>query len=194
LRTAVANEFVDRLKRELPQFRLAKSPQLRGTETFEWEASPALHFYLSLQPSPKYDEFTIEVGWSEEQGYPLQALNLSPYEAPQRGQMRFRMGGFWSDQDVWWQVARKWSEQDWDAFLFEGKELEEEPVEAALKNVPDRVENAFQNILKHAIPYFRSIAASRGIALPAQAGSPVGQKTRTSIRIDENRENDANGT
>jgi hypothetical protein len=164
LAKAVLNEFTQELSKTLPQFRRMKNePGFLGI--YRWQVAPDLFFFLGLQRSPNEDHFTVEVAWSGKDDYPFETFNVSPKERPKGGRFRVRLGGFWSEEDVWWKLVPDWTNEEWDALTFEGKEPEETPVDEALKKVRPEVKDAMERVHQHAVPYLRKIAKKFGYRL-----------------------------
>ena len=161
---ALRKQFAERLKQELPGFRTTKNEHVSsGERLFEWKAAPGLSFFLLLQPAPDYDEFTIEVSWSTDGTYPILVSNDSPYERSRKGKMRFRLCNFWTEEDEWFFVCPRPSEEHLKAYFFGGgSDYYPESSEEAVQRVPGLLEQVFRRILEHAVPYFRKIAADLG--------------------------------
>jgi hypothetical protein len=168
MRTTVAKEvrkqFAERLNQKLPGFRAKRNEHVSsGERLFEWRAAPGLSFFLLLQPADDYDEFTIEVSWSTDGDYPMRVSNNSPYEPSRKGKMRFRLCSFWTEEDEWFCVSPRPSEEHLQAYFFGGgTDYYPESPEEAVQRVPGLIEEVFRRIHEHAVPYFHKIAEDLG--------------------------------
>jgi len=164
---ALRKQFAERLKRELRGFQGRKNEYVAaGERLFEWKAAPGLSFFLLLQPADDYDEFTIEVSWTTDGEYPMLVSDDSPLKLSRKGKMRFRLCQFWTDEDEWFYVCPRPSEEHLKAYFYGGADYYPESPEEAVRRVPGLIDEAFQRIRDHAVPYFRNIATHLGKELP----------------------------
>jgi hypothetical protein len=175
MRSVVAKEirkqFAARLKQVLPGFRATKNEHVPpGDRLFEWKAAPGLSIFLALQPASDYDEFTMEVSWSTDGEYPILEFNDSPWERTRKRKMRFRLCHFWTEQDEWFYVCPRPSEEHLKAYFFGGgTDYYPESAEEAVRRVPGLIDEVFRRIQDHAVPYFRKIALDLGTELRTNA-------------------------
>jgi hypothetical protein len=158
------SQFAKRLKQELPSFRPTKNKHVApGDRLFGMEAAPGLSIFLSLQPASDYDEFTVEVSWSTDGEYPIQTWCDLPSKPSCKGKMRFRLCYFWTDEDEWFYVCPRPSEEHQQKYFIEGgTDYYPESVEEAVRRVPRLVDEVFRRIREHAVPYFQNLATDHG--------------------------------
>lgn len=155
---AVYSCFAEQLAHAFPNFKRVKLKNVpKGYFVFRHQPKEGLLFFIVLDMAPKYDEFTVEIGWSKNGKFPSY-LAGSPLENRKDG-LKICLCQFWSVQDIWWEVGHRWTDEEWDQYLFEDKELEDEPLPRTLAKVPSKVDDAIQKLKKYAIPYFEQVAS-----------------------------------
>jgi hypothetical protein len=94
---------------------------------------------------------------------PFLSTTILPTTRPPQSKMRFRLCNFWTDQDEWFYVCPRPSEEHLKAYFFGGgTDYYPESVEEAVKRVPGLIDEVMRQICDHAVPYFRKVAADRG--------------------------------
>ena len=145
LAKAVRKEFAARLKRSLPQFKLAKLREIEflgkmekeippGYRLYLWDFSKDLCVYLVLCiATPKMgDAFTVECAWTRNGRFPslLGLTIMHPCDfpkfgivcdEPKDGDFLFRIGELWEPHvDHWWWVAPRPSFEEINKWSREG--------------------------------------------------------------------------
>lgn len=158
---AVRAEFDKQLLKRFPGFRRSKLSEPRY-DVYEWKVARQLYLYVALLVYR--DQFNVDVGWSTT-GRLAEHPSYSPLDKPEKGAILFRLCNFWSEEDIPWMVVPPRTDEEWDQFIFEGKDLKDEPVEETKKRIPLLVDDAIKKLFKYALPYFRRIAAEHGYEL-----------------------------
>jgi hypothetical protein len=166
------HQFTERLQDELPQFRRILDKRLSRTDSvYEWRVADGLSFYLLLQVAPERDDFTVEVCWSRKNRFPLDVSQFSPADAPDGGQMRFRLSAFWARNDPWWTLGTPhdpWEELE---LLAGGELLLEDPIPRAMAKIPGEITDVILKVKQYAVPYFANTIATSGFAGATQASA-----------------------
>lgn len=154
------------MKKAMPEFNpIAIDGLPMGCQVYERKIFDSISLYVMLIISPKYDQFTLELAWSEQCRFPVSWGGLTlPDDPPRDGEMRFRMQRLWGEQvgeDIWWSIGNKLSDNAWmdlDALL-----QMDPPVDETIKRVRPQVIDAVAKIRSHAFPYFKRICSERDI-------------------------------
>jgi len=167
MRSAIAKElrshFDTKLRQTFPQFAKSRNKAIPpGYSLYEWQAAPDFVCFLCLEIAPATDDdFTIEVAWSRKGRYPATVFNVGPNDKPKRrrkpDEMRFRLSGLWTKEDVWWELAQKISAEDMADAVIAGRGFGLEPVEVVVDRIPQHVAEAMLVIKQYALPYFDTI-------------------------------------
>ena len=148
-------EFKSRFKAELPDFKLIKHPRLfPGFLTWAYmeEASP--WFTVTLFPSQKDDEFTIEIGWSRLSRFPETYISPPPYNLA-ADEILLRLGYLTDGRDFWWRLV-----DEIDVLNANPMDLcYEPPIQDALDKVSPSVDDVIQKLRLLALPFFEKVAA-----------------------------------
>lgn len=156
LADAVRKTFKDVLVSVVPDFQAIEVEGLpKGCRVFERKLENGSSGFILLIVSPKYDEFTLELAWSQKGIFPVNWGGITlPDDPPINGDHRFRMQRIWGEnigEDKWWNIGSKLDDNDWldlNAIL-EMDLLEDE----ALAKVGPQVMDAVKKIERYAIPY-----------------------------------------
>ena len=163
---AVREEFERQLRDALPVFeRSAHKPWLRGDRLYECKMENGLSLFVQLRRSNYAwkDAFTLCVGWGEDGKFP--GGESVPDGVPQDGTLMFQLPSLWTTSGMipWWQLNTDGPiDSDWDPTGPLIGESEEE----LLPKVAPAVSDAIERFREHGLPYFRSIAAQRGVTTP----------------------------
>jgi hypothetical protein len=156
LRVAVLEAIEGRLSRDLPAFVFQANEELPSeSHLFAYDTRGPLVLFLMLQFDSIEDRFTLEVAWATGLAYP--AINsfltgrIAKEDVVARDEVRFRLGSVWTDQDVWWDVAKA----RWPIFRRQGE-----------ARVGGQVAMAWKRVTEHAVPLFRTVAIRRGVEAP----------------------------
>lgn len=183
LSKAVRDEFAGQLGRVFPQFRSLKRQKLGSScQAYSWSIAPDLALFIMLQVSTKaYEEFTVEVAFSEDGRYPIDSLAMLPFNFAGAGipgiashpAWRVNLGHLWRQRertlDYWWEVTPRPSDRELAQRLKDLASrgtMDEMPIEEALKRVGPAVANAMGKLGEYGFPFLREVATHRGIALP----------------------------
>jgi hypothetical protein len=148
---ALRQKFEEELKKQYPQFEEDKKSIIpSGCRLYMWKLKENLFFFVELVLSPKDDSFTIQIGWSKNNDYPL-SLNFDPQEISSKENSRFRMSLLVTQKDYWWYLAKK-STLDDDFFTFV-----ETPIEESLEKISPTIDEVFNQIKEYVIPYFEKV-------------------------------------
>jgi hypothetical protein len=95
-------------------------------------------WYLAYQQHWYEDWFTLELAWSSEGKLPSHCPDGDPDTFPKMESGRFRVGRFWTPEDVWWQVAPA---------------VHASSIEETLGRVEANVEDALRKLHDHVRPW-----------------------------------------
>ena len=163
----VKSEFEAQLWGAYPQFRNEKwQPSMaRNSSLYRFEVNEHLNFFIKLIPHRTFHDFTVEVGWSENEIVPPGRALAKPYEPQDINGAVVRLCIFYlPNSDPWWevepkpstkQILRQWKERD----------LAESDPNDYLPRVPAVIADAVAKIKMYAIPYFIRIATERGVGV-----------------------------
>jgi hypothetical protein len=159
--------FAEQLKQEWPNFIEVKESNLpSGCRLYEWKLGTNFKFYLLLQISEKAEEFTLELAWTELDGYPYDSHTISPWSEPINGSLRFRIGKLWADRktDFWWYVVQPLTPEE-SLRKMKARDFSEPSIEELLPKVNPLVDDAIFHIQKYVIPYMQEISKKYGYEL-----------------------------
>lgn len=163
------DRFTRNMRARLPHFdpiKIESAYVFPGERLFRWVPEDALHCFVILVPSHKNtDEFTIELGWSTRGRFPERGrpAGIASPERAEFGEDEFtcRMGDLWANEDVWWQITEfdpLNPESQLQYILASTKPICAEEAQAA---VEPKVEDAFEKLVDHGIPYLEEFVRSR---------------------------------
>ena len=160
--TAVRKEFCARFEKALPQFKLSNDKESAGpgARLYELVVSENLTLYACLGMSRSFEEFVIEVAWSEHNRFPPE--HLFSNNEPKNGEACRQLPKFWcKGSSRWWVVEPR---DSFEEIMRRHREFDFEPrpVEAYLPGIPALVEDAVNKIMEYAVPYFEKVAAEHG--------------------------------
>jgi len=160
---ALRKKFDERMKSLVQRFELdASAIAPPGCPTYFSTFWPGFTAYLGLTPSPKGDNFYIEVGWSTNGKYPDSSIT-EVEDLPADGDSRFRLNRLYDPQQYdGWHLSTPMTLDD-DFFTFQ-----EDPIEEALERIDSSLDEVFDKITTHVIPYFEQLGPklkSRGLIL-----------------------------
>lgn len=122
---------------------------------YDFKRTGAVAFFLMLMLSPKRDEFTIELSWSNNGKYPDTPIGLPDY-AIQKIQGAIRITRLWTGpagSEFWWTVplGRTLAEHRSDS------PPGEETLARVNDTVQERVTDAISKIREHVLPFIRRV-------------------------------------
>ena len=171
IRKELIGQFRREFERRFPQFK--RHTKKSDDPIWAWALAFNLTFFVMLQPFDDKDEFVVEIDWSEDGKFPIDAPTSRrvKVEAPC---WRVRLSGLWAAGPVSdaWEVVPAETETEWgarQAALKRGdiKRYLREPTEAeVLPRVAPLVEDAVQKLIDFGLPLFRRVAEQRGLAWP----------------------------
>jgi hypothetical protein len=154
MRSKLRRELVDRFSSQialrLPQFQRRISFEgLDPCPIWAWELSPALTCFVMLQPFEDWDQFVIEIGWSENREFPWRTPPSGPlkFEPPR---FRVRLARLWATgkrADVW-SIVPAGGQQ--------GEQATSE--EDLFPRVSELVADAVQKLIVFGMPVFQRLA------------------------------------
>lgn len=65
IRKELIEQFAAEFERLLPSFNRVKAPKPGMDPKWVWKLAPNLTFFIKLQPLRRYDQFVLEVGWTD---------------------------------------------------------------------------------------------------------------------------------
>ena len=168
IRKNLVARFASELERRLPTFHQMRA--IKGTPPI-WacQVTPTLIFFVLLQPFKRADKFALELAWSEDGEFPWEHFGSADYGAP-CGRKRYPC----------WETRK---EEVWDLAPEVTAALKDKveayargeyvpysdtdlPVEQVLLNIESIVMDSIQKLIERGLPFFRQLAAHRGIVLP----------------------------
>ncbi len=161
---AVRTLFDERMRAQLPNFVPFKMVDKVATglgpecRWYRWQVAPELAFFLILKPRTKEgDSFWIHVGWSRKDDHSDLADNVDQL---------FNLGKLWKAPNSWfeWQLTEpsyaqfaRMTDEEFARWAKSPQELEQQRIEAGLKQAPICVQDAIDRIVAHAIPFFEGL-------------------------------------
>lgn len=173
IRKELIARFPQELERRLPQFQ--RHTEKCDDPIWAWQLAPNLTFFVMLQPRDNKDQFFVEIDWSDDGKFPIDAPSSRrpKVEVPQ---WRLRLAELWATgpvSDAWEIVpdetdaeseAKEAALERGDITMLEY--LRKVPEEEVLPRVAPLVEDAVQKLIDYGLPLFREVAEHRGIPWP----------------------------
>jgi hypothetical protein len=160
----VRKTFTKLLQEWEPRFLVDKTQEIGpGDLLFKLTAAPSLSFFIFLFIIPKWDEFSVELAWSEDGRWPSRMIPGSPGDSPKAGALRLALRSFWFRGPG---VAPRWrlvERQPINAPV--STWLNEVPIEEVLPKVAPLVQDAIEKIRVYGGPYMEKIAEDHGVTL-----------------------------
>lgn len=143
----------------------------RGSPSvWAWEITPALTFFVSVDPFDGEDRFVIEVAWSDDGAFPWSSIaEPLDFAAPQ---WRDRLSMLWIHQgkEHVWDLAPEEGiarEARWEARRDGGRvEFPDPPaVDVVVSRIDAAVADCLQKFQEYGVPLFEKVAENRGLKL-----------------------------
>ena len=177
IRKLLIKTFDEALRARFPGFSRVKLPAPLRSDgpVWEWKAAPGFAVYVQLSDRDHDDDFTVEVAWSMKGQWPAFTDTVCPaWLKPDDDEYRSRLPLLWDDSqyaDRWWEIVPTLTREqkrarDADRMAGRVSEFEEPPIEESSKRIKPLVDDAIAKFAEHAIPFFHSCAASRGVEWP----------------------------
>ena len=159
---AVRKEFCARFEKALPQFELSNDKESAGSgaRLYELVVSDNLALYICLGMSRNFEEFIVEIAWSEQRRFPSSYLALEP--EPKNGEIFRHLPRLWNKSNYSWWVVEPRDSLEEIKRRFREFDFERPPAELYLPRIPALVEDAVSKIIEYAVPYFEKVAAEHG--------------------------------
>lgn len=175
MRSPIQKELITCFKQEFeprfPQFK--RSESATQSLIWEWKYGPNLTFFILLQPFSRYDQFTVEVAWSEDSEFPWPSLGKAKIEGAQG---RVRLSRLWSaavEAPIWDVAPEEIAAVQADLERLGRGEPQlyppDPPVELILPRVRPLVRDAVEKLIQYGVPLFRRVAEHRGLNWPIEA-------------------------
>jgi hypothetical protein len=158
---AVRKLFEDGMRAQLPNFvafKMVEKGAIRlGPECrwYRWTVASDLAFFVILKPRIKEgDDFWIHVGWSRKDDHSDLADNFDQV---------FNLGKLWDAPNSWfqWQLTEpgyqqlaRMTDEEFARWAKNPQEVEQQRIEAGLRQAPVCVQDAIDRIVTYAIPFF----------------------------------------
>jgi hypothetical protein len=172
---AVRDMFAAELKRAFPAFdavRVNSRYVVPGERLFRWIPYDPLHCWIILEPHHKYEQFAVNIGWSNQARFPELTVRPTPVDpsdfegtaALDECVVRVRAVG--ESNERWFELPDPMleglRETDPDVLIAKMEESEQ-PVsrEQALVDVASRVAEAIALLADAGIPYLQRVAEFR---------------------------------
>jgi hypothetical protein len=179
LRKRLEQCFSGALEKRLPQFTICqddRNPQ--GELVWAWELAHALTFFVLLNIADDYDDFAIEVAWSDDRAFPWRAFG-DRFEKIAVPKYRQRLSFLWvtGKWEFRWEIVRRQTYEEVSAKIAAQKrgdyaearrieKLIEVPTQDALLRVPPLVNDAVHKLDEFGISLFRKVAEIQGVKWP----------------------------
>jgi len=150
---SLRSQFDKRIKKERQNIASIKGDMVPpGSRAYAFELSTGLLGVVVLVLDPKYDYFTLEFGWSDQNRFPGCYTSFKPAK-PEASEHRIRLGFLIpeSRKDHWWEL------QDFDKY----PPHIEFPVEESLTRLGPALDEAFGMIKELGIPFLEEIARQK---------------------------------
>ena len=159
---AVRKEFRARFEKALPQFKLSEDKRdlPPGGRLYELVLSDSLTLYAAIGMSRNFEEFMVDIAWSEHGRFPSSYLALEP--GPKDGEVFRQLPRFWNKGSYPWWVVEPRDTHEETMRRFREHDFEPRPIEPYLPGIPALVEDAVNMIMEYAVPYFEKVAAEHG--------------------------------
>jgi hypothetical protein len=187
IRQKLLTLFTSALERALPEFkRCGEECATGGTDYSVWalRLSTNLTFFVMLQPFDKEDQFTVEVGWSDDDKFPWKESGLRFFKI-ENPKSRRRLARLWftGQTEPVWEIVRGRTFEETRARIKamsrgdreEVKRIDkltDVSVEEAIPRVAPLVEDAVQKLIDFGLPLFRRVAEHRGLTWPTRDELP----------------------
>ena len=178
MRSSIRKKLTACFRREFqprfPQF----APALKDRNFWTWayEIAPNLTFFIALQAFDRYDEFVIEVAWSEDGEYPWQHSGQIEVDRPMG---RERVGVFFKTgpREVTWNLAPEATAaiREANEARVRGERVNyqfDPPIEVVLPRVEPMVRDAIEKLEQYGVPLFRRVAEARKLDWPSSVACP----------------------
>ena len=180
MRKRIYKELVTRFRQELenrlPQF--SPHQEKADNPTWAWMLAPNVTFFVMLQPLAT-DQFVVEIGWSDDGTYPIEAL---PSHPPAIGLPRYRerLAQLWATESIAdsWAIVPEETNEERSArmkALASGDIKKWAPVtppeEEVLSRVAPLVVDAIQRLIEFGLPVFRNVAGHHGLAWSCESSN-----------------------
>lgn len=171
---ALRNRFDHEMKANLSTFQPFKTRSMYifpGETLYYRVLKGSIHCFIILVPSQKdTDEFTIEIGWSNQGRFPECMRPSLELPTPARTEFQqseyiCRLSYLWTREDLWWQIGATAKldllkpEDQIQALMARVQPVSPEEAKAAVRGP---VEDAISRITAYAIPYLNELASSQG--------------------------------
>jgi hypothetical protein len=161
--------FRHELERLLPVFEPVVLPET-SYFPWRWQIAPKLVFFIGLSPMEDYDEFVIDIAWSDDGEVPWSAYGGFDPDAQKRCRRLSRLWMTGQDEYIW-DLAPEIAAANAAYFkaMDRGKLLpfvRDPPVELVLTRVEPLADDAIQKLIQYGIPLFRRVAEHRGAKWP----------------------------
>ena len=172
---ALREMFATEMQQVFPAFesvRLKSRFVAPGERLFRWVPYEPLHCWVILEPHHKYEQFVLNIGWSNRARFPELPVR-SPFVEPtdfeataSLDECVFRIRGVGETTEHWFELPDPLLEglrQTDPDVLMAKMEESEKPVtrEQALVDVPPRVREAIALLADVGVPYLRRVAEFR---------------------------------
>jgi hypothetical protein len=152
--------FEKRLKEEFPEFVIKKGEEYvsSGNRLYRYLLAPDFVLYIMLAVDDVQDAFTILIGHSINDKFPIPTPFFEPTTSPLKSNLVFKLGRLWTEKDVWWVVeTTKESVQ-----RIKDGSLPALPPEEYMPRVERHVEDVMDKLHRYAVPWFQKVAAHFG--------------------------------
>jgi hypothetical protein len=166
-RKALLKHFDKRIQEMIPEFspvNLSNIYFTLGDRAFEKRLLNGESHWINLNINPKFECFTVEIGWSALGRWPELSMRpsaLRPNHNSEFAEQEYitRLPFLWTTDDYWFEIEPFNSNTDLESLK---KQLEPIKSNKAHEKVTPMVEESVDRIVEYAIPYFEERA--KGIA------------------------------